>query len=91
MDSLYREKYENRFKIICFVIVREELINDMWYLNGKLSDVLILNDDVYFDWEISEGNFNRFEDKIKNFCDKLEKIVNNKDIFKVLFLKWFLI
>ena len=89
LDSLHREKHENRSKIICSATAREELMNDMRYLNGKTGEVSIPNDDSYFDWETSEGNLNRLEDKIKHFCDKLEKTANNKDTPKVLPLKRF--
>lgn len=89
LDNIHREKYENRSRIICSATAREELINDMRVFNGKSSEITLPNDDAYFDWETSEGNLIRLEDKIKGFCDKLEKTTNNKDAPKVSHLKRF--
>jgi hypothetical protein len=89
LDNIHREKYENRSRIICSATAREELINDMRVFNGRTSEIALPNDDAYFDWETSEGNLIRLEDRIKSFCDKLERTANNKDTAKVSQLKRF--
>ncbi|XP_062620945.1 uncharacterized protein LOC134282559 [Saccostrea cucullata] len=89
LDNLHREKHENRSRIVCSATAREELMNDMRYFNGSTGEVQVPQDEAYFDWETSEGHLNRLEDRIKSFCDKLEKTANNKDAPRLSPLKRF--